>query len=74
MLTQEVREQSSHMIINTEWGNFGADGALDFIVTEFDREVDSNTHNKGRQIFEKLMAGMYLGEIECQADYATVIH
>jgi hexokinase len=63
MLTQEVREQSSHMIINTEWGNFGADGALDFIVTEFDREVDSNTHNKGRQIFEKLMAGMYLGEI-----------
>merc|ERR1712226_1831704 len=63
MLAPEVREQSSHMIINTEWGNFGSDGALDFIVTEFDREVDGNTHNRGRQIFEKLIAGMYLGEI-----------
>ena len=59
MLAPEVRESSTHMIINTEWGNFGADGALDFITTEFDREVDGNTHNKGRQIFEKLIAGMY---------------
>lgn len=63
MLDEEVRSATDNMVINTEWGNFGSDGALDFLVTEFDKEVDQNTHNKGRQIFEKLIAGMYLGEI-----------
>ncbi|KAM3964893.1 hexokinase A isoform 1-T1 [Aphomia sociella] len=51
------------MVINTEWGAFGDDGSLDFIRTEFDRDVDAHSINRGGQIFEKMIAGMYLGEI-----------
>lgn len=38
------------LLINTEWGAFGDDGALDFVRTEFDREVDNNSINKGKQM------------------------
>ncbi|KAJ0183264.1 hypothetical protein K1T71_001240 [Dendrolimus kikuchii] len=51
------------LLINTEWGAFGDDGALDFIRTEFDREVDTTSINPGKQIHEKMVSGMYLGEI-----------
>ncbi|XP_065219169.1 hexokinase type 2 isoform X1 [Planococcus citri] len=52
-----------YVIINTEWGNFGADGALDDILTEYDREIDEKSLNPGKQIFEKIISGMYMGEI-----------
>lgn len=51
------------LLINTEWGAFGDDGALDFVRTEFDREVDANSINPGKQIQEKMISGMYLGEL-----------
>lgn len=51
------------MIINTEWGAFGDRGELDFILTEFDEAVDKNSINKGKQLFEKMISGMYMGEL-----------
>uniref|UniRef100_A0A8R1TNX6 Phosphotransferase n=1 Tax=Onchocerca volvulus TaxID=6282 RepID=A0A8R1TNX6_ONCVO len=51
------------MIINTEWGAFGDDGTLEFLRTSFDREVDEQTINPGKQLFEKMISGMYMGEI-----------
>lgn len=51
------------MLINTEWGAFGERGALDFIITEFDRSIDDNSINPGKQLFEKMISGMYMGEI-----------
>lgn len=51
------------MIINTEWGGFGDDGAIDFIRTEFDIDVDERTINPGKQLFEKMISGMYMGEL-----------
>lgn len=51
------------LLINTEWGAFGDDGNLDLIRTEFDREVDSNSINPGKQIQEKMISGMYMGEL-----------
>ncbi|KAJ9577849.1 hypothetical protein L9F63_025290 [Diploptera punctata] len=36
---------------------------LNFIRTEFDKEVDKKSINKGKQINEKLVSGMYLGEL-----------
>lgn len=39
------------MVINTEWGGFGDDGELEFLRTEFDREVDGNTINPGKQLY-----------------------
>lgn len=57
------RNEPKEVIINMEWGAFGDDGALDFIATEFDRHVDENSINQGRQRYEKMLSGMYLGEI-----------
>lgn len=52
-----------HMVVNTEWGAFGNDGELDFIVTKWDRNVDALSINPGKQIFEKMISGMYMGEV-----------
>merc|ERR1712223_2086636 len=52
-----------HMIVNTEWGAFGNQGELDFILTKWDREVDKLSINPGKQIFEKMISGMYMGEV-----------
>ncbi|XP_009070206.1 PREDICTED: hexokinase-3-like, partial [Acanthisitta chloris] len=51
------------MCINMEWGAFGDNGCLDHIFTNFDRLVDKKTINPGKQRFEKLISGTYLGEI-----------
>ncbi|XP_023313527.1 hexokinase type 2 isoform X1 [Trichogramma pretiosum] len=51
------------MLINTEWGAFGERGTLDFVRTEFDRDIDDNSINPNKQIFEKMISGMYMGEL-----------
>ena len=51
------------MIVNTEWGGFGNQGELDFILTKWDRRVDATSVNPGKQIFEKVISGMYMGEV-----------
>lgn len=52
-----------HVLINTEWGAFGENGALDFIRTEYDDDVDKHSINPGKQIQEKMISGMYMGEL-----------
>ncbi|KAI0211829.1 Hexokinase type 2 [Lamellibrachia satsuma] len=54
---------SKKVIINTEWGAFGDNGELDFIRTDLDRVVDTSSLNPGKQIFEKMISGMYMGEL-----------
>ncbi|GAA6220126.1 putative hexokinase HKDC1 [Lates japonicus] len=58
-----VEGDEGRMCVNTEWGAFGDDGALDDYLTEFDRDVDAASNNQGKQIFEKMVSGMYLGEL-----------
>ncbi|NXV88940.1 HXK3 protein, partial [Calonectris borealis] len=58
-----VEGDQGRMCINMEWGAFGDNGCLDDIFTDFDRLVDEKTINPGKQRFEKLISGMYLGEI-----------
>ncbi|XP_044884623.1 hexokinase-3 isoform X2 [Mauremys mutica] len=55
--------EEGRMCINMEWGAFGDNGCLDAFFTPFDRQVDEASLNPGRQRFEKLISGMYLGEI-----------
>ena len=38
------------VLINTEWGAFGDNGCLDFIRTEYDRELDTYSINPGKQL------------------------
>uniref|UniRef100_A0A3P8R8F7 Phosphotransferase n=1 Tax=Astatotilapia calliptera TaxID=8154 RepID=A0A3P8R8F7_ASTCA len=60
---KRIEGEDGRMCINTEWGGFGDDGCLDDILTEFDVEVDKTSINPGVHIFEKMISGMYLGEI-----------
>ncbi|XP_037353048.1 hexokinase HKDC1 isoform X2 [Talpa occidentalis] len=58
-----VEGDEGRMCINTEWGAFGDDGALEDIRTEFDREIDLGSLNPGKQLFEKMISGLYMGEL-----------
>ncbi|KAL4640873.1 hexokinase-1 [Arapaima gigas] len=58
-----VEGDEGRMCINTEWGAFGDDGILEDIRTEFDREIDRGSINPGKQLFEKMVSGMYMGEL-----------
>ncbi|KAM9197697.1 hexokinase HKDC1 [Dugong dugon] len=58
-----VEGDEGRMCINTEWGAFGDDGTLEDIRTEFDRELDLGSLNPGKQLFEKMISGLYLGEL-----------
>ncbi|KAK2837673.1 hypothetical protein Q5P01_014885 [Channa striata] len=51
------------MCVNTEWGAFGDDGALEDLRTDIDREIDSGSLNPGKQLFEKMISGLYMGEL-----------
>ncbi|XAR51425.1 hypothetical protein NMG60_11006048 [Bertholletia excelsa] len=54
------REVVSLRVINMEWGRFFPSHLP---VTEFDASLDAASSNPNSQIFEKLISGMYLGEI-----------
>ncbi|XP_039624365.1 hexokinase-2 [Polypterus senegalus] len=58
-----VEGDEGRMCINMEWGAFGDDGVLDDVRTEFDREIDMGSLNPGKQLFEKMISGMYMGEL-----------
>ncbi|XP_028298855.1 putative hexokinase HKDC1 [Gouania willdenowi] len=58
-----VEGDEGRMCVNTEWGAFGDDGALKDFITEFDEDVDAASVNPGKQIFEKMVSGLYLGEL-----------
>ena len=47
-----------HMIVNMEWGNFDK-----VRLTRYDRQVDEASVNPGAMYLEKMVSGMYLGEI-----------
>ncbi|CAJ0961330.1 unnamed protein product [Ranitomeya imitator] len=58
-----VEGDEGRMCINTEWGAFGDDGVLDDIRTHFDNEIDLGSVNPGKQLFEKMISGLYMGEL-----------
>ena len=52
------REKTKQMLINIEWGNFNK-----LKSTIYDRILDKNSDNPGQHILEKMVSGMYLGEL-----------
>nr|CAI5819841.1 unnamed protein product [Callosobruchus analis] len=62
-LFDEPDQGSGKVIINLESGAFGDDGALDFCRVEYDEIIDKRSINPGRQKHEKMISGMYLGDI-----------
>ena len=50
------------VIINTEYGAFDNDRIV-LPLTPFDRKIDEMSIRPGTQIYEKMVAGLYIGEI-----------
>ncbi|RHZ53334.1 hypothetical protein Glove_443g51 [Diversispora epigaea] len=55
-------DSSDKMIINIEWGAFDSEKVI-LPITQYDNKLDKESNNPNSQIFEKLISGMYLGEI-----------
>jgi hexokinase len=58
-----IKHESPMVVIDIEWGAFGDNGSLDFIKTEFDKEIDLHSNHVGSFTFEKLFAGHYIGDL-----------
>ncbi len=52
------KNANGEMIVNMEWGNFNK-----FVRTAYDADLDKASPNPGVQHMEKMVSGMYLGEI-----------
>lgn len=48
----EANRGSGKVLVNTEWGAFGDDGAIDFLRTAYDKDVDVNSVNIGKQLYD----------------------
>ncbi|VDK80001.1 unnamed protein product [Onchocerca ochengi] len=51
------------MIIDTEWGGFGDHSEADYILTQYDKIVDSFSEHPGVNTFDKLVGGKCMGEV-----------
>uniref|UniRef100_A0A3B3SKG9 Phosphotransferase n=1 Tax=Paramormyrops kingsleyae TaxID=1676925 RepID=A0A3B3SKG9_9TELE len=60
---ETVEGDEGRMCVNMEWGAFGDNGELEDLRTEFEREIDCGSLNPGKQLFEKMISGMYMGEL-----------
>ncbi|KAJ1974883.1 hypothetical protein H4R34_004548 [Dimargaris verticillata] len=59
---QQNPHHSDEMVINMEWGSF--DNSKQVLpLTWFDNSVDRETQNPCMQVFEKMVSGLYLGEV-----------
>lgn len=50
--------KNGRMIVNIEWGNFDK-----LKRTPYDKSVDAGSNNRGEQMLEKMVSGMYLGKL-----------
>lgn len=65
--TNAAYVEKASLVINTEWGGFNSSALK---LTRFDAMVDEASPNPGKQIMEKMMSGMYLGELTRLASMA----
>ncbi|CDM37399.1 Hexokinase [Penicillium roqueforti FM164] len=54
--------EDATVIINTEYGSFDNERKV-LPLTPFDRQIDDESAHPGRQIYEKMVAGLYIGEM-----------
>lgn len=55
---ERAKTKIAHTIINIEWGNFNL-----LPLTSYDLALDRLSENRGEQILEKMVSGMYLGRL-----------
>ncbi|KAI3636555.1 hypothetical protein MIR68_005409 [Amoeboaphelidium protococcarum] len=54
--------EPKRMVINIEWGNFDNEGVV-LPISKYDRMLDAASENPGAQTLEKMVSGLYMGEI-----------
>jgi hexokinase len=54
--------ETGEMVINTEWGAFDEEHSV-IPFSKYDMILDRKSKNAGKQIYEKMIGGMYLGEV-----------
>ncbi|KAI7862367.1 hexokinase-domain-containing protein [Spinellus fusiger] len=59
----ESKDKEEEMIIDTEWGSFGDKSPEHLPRTCYDNRLNRESINPGIHLFEKMVSGMYLGEI-----------
>ncbi|KAK3098225.1 hypothetical protein FSP39_017388, partial [Pinctada imbricata] len=59
----ETDTGSDKVLVNCEWGALGDNGCLDFMKSEFDKDLDLNSNHANSYSFEKLFSGYFLGEL-----------
>ena len=52
---ESVEGNEGRMCVNMEWGAFGDNGCLDDIRTQYDRAVDENSLNEGKQRWDAML-------------------
>lgn len=62
LLPDDVNPETDVMAINCEWGAFDNEHAV-LPLTSWDIIIDKTSPRPGQQAFEKMIAGLYLGEI-----------
>ena len=55
-----LKNDKKQMVINTEFGGFGDSGQLEHIRTQWDKEIDENSINKGILINKKVLNLIFL--------------
>jgi hexokinase len=55
--------ETGRMIINIEWGAYDSPIYSNLPHTKYDIELDQMSLNPGKQHYEKMLSGMYLGEL-----------
>ncbi|KAI9253888.1 hexokinase-domain-containing protein [Phascolomyces articulosus] len=60
--TEENPAGTDEMVINMEWGAFDNERRV-LPLTMYDNKVNRQSRNLHQQLFEKMISGMYLGEI-----------
>jgi len=61
-LPRQYRRHGDNMIVNTEWGDCALPSDINICVDE-DDIVDRASANPGHGLFEKLIAGLYIGDV-----------
>ena len=61
-LEGHLDRSTGEMLISIEWGSFDNDLSV-LPINEYDVEVDQASINRGNQMFEKRVSGMFLGEL-----------
>ena len=77
LLKPDEGSDESITVVNTEWGSFVSEHVPRFAV---DDALDDASFRPGAQLFEKMVAGMYLGEIVrryelgCACSMSLILH